>query len=180
MNDKLVFFDDCLQSMKETSRDFANQESMCDLEIEVVNFDKVKDKYVKIVCPPCGAKSVDALLRLEDKSILIEFRNKGYEDDRMSGSELFGIKEKIYDSLLIYCDITEKTISNTRENLDFILVYNSEKSRSREYIEDHINAKANNEEMIRFGLQKYQKLYFKHVHTYDKAKFMNYMSTMLS
>jgi hypothetical protein len=39
MNDKLVFFDDCLQSMKETSRDFANQESMCDLEIEVVNFD---------------------------------------------------------------------------------------------------------------------------------------------
>ena len=98
------------------------------------------------------------------------------------------IKDKIRDSLLLFCDLTKQTISDTRKNLDFIVVYNEEKNPlpnqfkkqavsdapSRIAIGKYFLGKGN-EELIRFDLERYKHLYFREVHTYTKAEFDKYI-----
>ena len=66
------------------------------------------------------AASVDALLETDENIAFVEFKN-GKVNNR-------NIKDKIRDSLLLFCDLTKQTISDTRKNLDFIVVYNEEKN----------------------------------------------------
>lgn len=98
------------------------------------------------------------------------------------------VKEKIRDSLLLFCDITGMQISDTREWMEFILVYNISKnpmpnqleregvqeSNSRDVIAKYISKKAK-EEFVRFDLKRFKTLYFKEVHTYSKEEFEEYL-----
>lgn len=83
--------------------------------------------------------------------------------------------------ILIFNDIVQKNISFCRENLYFILVYNEEKNScgknevkqqdsSKIVISKYIHKKAK-KKFIRFGLAKFEKIYFKEVFTYTEKEF---------
>ena len=107
-----------LATLKKCSLDNANNEYMVESEKQVVDFDKVKTRYLN----SCGkseecAASVDALaVDTEGNMYMIEFKNGDISTQQ--------IRNKIKDSLLIYGDITHTTLKNFRDNVIFILVYN--------------------------------------------------------
>ena len=172
-------------TLKELSKDNSVQDNiqyMTESFKEAVDFDKVKSVYVNTLGrSEDNAASVDALLFLPENVVFIEFKN-GKVNNR-------NIKDKIRDSLLLFCDITEKNISVTRQEAEFILVYNLEKnplpnqlkkeviqpSSSRVDIAKYISKKGG-KEFILFDLERYQGLYFKKVHTYSKQEFEDFLS----
>jgi hypothetical protein len=87
----------------------------------------------------------------------IEFKN-GKIDDKIA----HGLGRKIFDSLLILTDIIGKGISFTREDLNYILVYNKEKISSRMRIAKSVTEKSNTAFKIKV-LHKFEKIYFKKV-----------------
>ena len=81
-------------------------------------------------------------------------------------------------------DITKKTACFTRENLSYILVYNETKnssdladetdvqdSASRTVIAKYFIESKAKKKFIRFDLERFEKLYFKEVFTYNRYEF---------
>lgn len=185
---KYRIFGDNISNLKEISKDdsdIENIEYMTDSLKEAVNFDKVKTIYTnELKLSEENASSVDGIFEVSDRLIFIEFKNGNMKNQKRS------VKDKIRDSLLIFCDITEKQVKDTREELEFILVYNIEKnpipnqlinkeievqeSMSRVNIAKYFTGKAK-KEFIRFDLEKFKKLYFYDVHTYSKEEFEEYL-----
>lgn len=187
---KLKIFENNISTFKETSKDNDDglPKYMIESEIEVIDFDAVKSEYIKnmgISEVPC---SNDALY-IDDtgKYYFIEFKNGKVKP------KIYNIYNKIYDSLLIFNDITNSTIGFCRENVTFILVYNEGKNKqnidkksestqdtpSRVVIAKHISHKAK-QEFCLFGLQKFEKLYFHKVLTYTEKEFEeNFIKTII-
>lgn len=145
--------------------------------IEAINFDLVKRAYInQLGHSEEAAASVDAILPAKNGIIFVEFKN-GKVNNR-------NVKDKVRDSLLIYLDIIGESVTFSRGNIDFIVVYNLEKnplpnqlkkgefqeSPSRLAIADCFLSKAE-KELIRFDLERYEGIYFRNVHTYTKEKF---------
>ena len=168
-------------TLKETSKDNSDKNNikyMTESQLEVINFDKVKEQYVKdLKSIEANAKSVDALMvnAALDKIFFIEFKNGRIvkKESEIKFEIKYQIESKIKDSLLIFCDIIKKNISYTRENLIFILVYNGSKN-SREKIAQHINNMAK-KEFVLFGLEKLKGLSFKEIYTYTEKEFADYL-----
>lgn len=188
--DKIALFRDNMSSLRETSKDSdsSNPECMTNSEIAVVNFDKVKESYIKdmkLSFTPC---SNDALYIDKNGDLyFIEFKN-----GIMTRPMIFNVYNKIYDSLLIFNDIVEQNISFCRKHVNFILVYNESKNLSEDYNNEGKNlskdAKIKNQDCskakigkyfyskakkkyIRFGLERFEKLYFQEVFTYTQQEF---------
>lgn len=191
--------DEMQDSIKEASYDKEHTEYMTESMMQVCQFDKVKEWYIanKIPMSNPNPKSNDALYFHDDKSFFIEFKN-GKIDSRVN----FEINKKIYDSMFIlfdlkYCDEIGKTvdsISYTRENMEYILVYNEtqyeenkdtpqgkeglarQESRSlsqsahRTQLYKAMRGLAN-KELILFGLDQFKNYLFKDVHTYTESEF---------
>lgn len=165
-------------TLKNLSKDDSNLNDvvyMTESSLEAIDFDKVKTAYINCLgLSEEKAKSFDALAFMGDGGVFIEFKNGNMKNEKQS------VKIKIRDSLLIFCDIVKCHISDTRENFSFILVYNKEKnsnshdSTSRTAISNHLMNQANME-IVRFGLEKFQDLYFKEVHTYNEEEFEEYL-----
>lgn len=167
-------------TLKETSKDDSNNQYMTLSKIETVNFDFVKRNYANSLgLSEEVVTSVDAVLPINNGILFIEFKN---------GKVDRGIKDKARDSLLIFLEIVNKTIAFSRQNIDFILVFNLEKNPlpnqvkkgvlqdtpSRIDIGNHLMAKAG-EELILFNLERYKSIYFRNIHTYPKEKFEEYL-----
>nr|WP_297283618.1 hypothetical protein [uncultured Agathobaculum sp.] len=185
--DSYAIFRDNRKTLRETSKDDSNPNDiqyMTSSETEVVNFDLVKRHYVnKLNLSEEVATSVDAIALLEDGILFIEFKN-----GKVNNRE---IKDKARDSLLIFLEIIGENIAFSRSNVDFVVVYNLEKNPlprqvqkgklqetpSRVVIADRIMAKAN-KEFICFDLERYEKLYFRNIHTYSKERFEEYLQTL--
>lgn len=183
---KYKIFLDNISSLKEISKDNSDEEDihyMTESAKEAVNFDAVKTIYTNALnLSEENAASVDGLFEVSEHLVFIEFKNGDMKNQKRK------VKDKIYNSLLMFCDITKKHISDTREWLEFILVYNINKnplpnqikksqvqeSPSRTNIAKHFSGKAN-EEFIRFGLEKFKVLYFSDVHTYSEVEFKEYL-----
>lgn len=107
------------------SYDCASDESMLMSEERIIDFDRVKTNYLNNLgkSEECAA-SVDAL-GVDDQGIIyfIEFKN-GIIDKN-------NIRDKVTESILIFHDITHTTCKDTRNNSEFILVYNPEKNQYR-------------------------------------------------
>ncbi len=188
--DKIALFRDNMSSLRETSKDSdsSNPECMTNSEIAVVNFDKVKESYIKdmkLSFTPC---SNDALYIDKNGDLyFIEFKN-----GIMTRPMIFNVYNKIYDSLLIFNDIVEQNISFCRKHMNFILVYNESKNLSEDYNNEGKNlskdGKIKNQDCskakigkyfyskakkkyIRFGLERFEKLYFQEVFTYTQQEF---------
>lgn len=179
-------------TLMEASEDDKNGEYMTQSTKKVIDFDKVKEEYIKNIHPKVTPASNDVLMKIDDKIYFIEFKNGNIK------KEIYNVKRKIFESLLIFSDIIGETISFTRDNVNYILVYNHEKSKK--YIEriieerqkcnlnkledDEIQestafdeftsqmAKLANYHMDIFGLDKqFSKMYFNSVKTYDIDEF---------
>lgn len=164
-------------TLKEMSKDTSTEPAqyMTESTTEAVNFDKVKRAYVnRLGLSEKAAKSCDALAFLSGGPTFIEFKN-----GKVSPGE---IKNKIRDSLLIYGGITGQSITETRQIMEFVLVYNPEKNidkshqTSRETIAELVTNKAKTE-LRRFDLEDYRTLYIRNVHTYTPEEFENYLGS---
>lgn len=185
--DLYPILNDNIESLKETSKDDSdtnNIQYMTTSEIAVVNFDLVKRSYVNgFGLSEEVATSVDAIVPMKDGILFVEFKN-GKVNNR-------NIKDKARDSLLIFLEIIGKNITFSRSNIDFVVVYNIEKNPlpnqitkgklqetpSRIVIADFFIKKAK-KELILFDLERYEKLYFRNIHTYSKEEFEEYLETL--
>jgi len=184
--DKIDIFRKNLSSFKETSKDTDSGcvEYMTQSDIEVINFDGVKNEYVKdlhLTYTPC---SNDALYITAGEIYFVEFKNGIMKKDK-----IFNVYNKIYDSLLIFNDIIGANISFCRKNVNFVLVYNECKNpcpkddisksipqgqdSSKARIGKYFTAKAN-KSYTRFDLGRFEKLYFKKVFTFTESEFENF------
>ena len=197
-----------VKSLKELSKDNSQKPPcfMVEDERPAVDFDAVKDEYLK-QCdsyvfkvirnnPKKGdeyeqkACSVDALFCIENGILVfVEFKNGRLEKQN--------VHSKIRDSLLIYNDLMRTSLSDTRKNSEFILVYNQEvnktrvnedieilkknsmdmacqTSSSRDYIHKHV-AKLENKEFIQFGIERFQGYCFTNVHTYSESEMKTWL-----
>ena len=112
---------DTLKELSKDDSDISNIKYMTESNSMAVNFDKVKRIYVNTLgLSEESATSVDGLTKNNTDLLFIEFKN-GEVKNR-------NVKDKIRDSLLLFCDITNTDISYTRQHAQFILVYNEEKN----------------------------------------------------
>ena len=179
-------FDSNMSTLKESSKDDSNPMNivyMTEDTREVVDFDDVKTDYTNSFgLTEEAAKSVDALYDCSNKDVFIEFKNGNMSSEKKK------VKEKVRTSLLIFGDITGKTVSYTRDNAEFVLVYNEDKnsdserarkssvqeSSSRDMIATAVHQYAD-KEYIRFGMEIFKGMFFKDVHTYTKKEFEKYL-----
>ena len=113
----------CLASAKVVSYDSDNDVCMTGSMTTVVNFDQLVRGYSdsrKISCV-CSADAF--YCDSNGACYLIEFKN-----GKLDKGKMFEIKQKIYDSLLVLSDLTDTTLKDYRNELEFILVYNKEKN----------------------------------------------------
>lgn len=194
----LHIIDERNSTLKDTSYDEDNKVYMVDCELEVCSFDDVKEWYVKNRIPLAkpNPKSNDALFFDKEEGFFIEFKN-----GKINNAVNFELNKKIYDSLLMLFDLgyvdsngrEVDSISYTRENMNYILVYNEEKylqvgatrqtkegfdrqkvevtaSKHRDLLFSTVKKLAN-DELIKFGLDQFRNYLFKNVHTYTVKEF---------
>lgn len=180
-------------TLRETSMD--NHDGHCAYMTtstrNVINFDNVKSDYVSSLGLPGVPTSCDALFESsQGRYIFVEFKS-GF----MNNAKQFSVRKKIYDSLLIFCDITSSNLSQLRSNAEFILVYNETANLGRndnpEFLQKHDSippspafdafaksvSKLANTEYICFGLNIFNKYCFHEVHTYTQDEFEDYLKT---
>jgi len=171
----IPIFDNNIISFKEASFDRDNGEYMVASDVEVIDFDKVKEAYVreaKFKSKSTPASSDALHIGKDGDYTLVEFKN-----GIIKNATQYGIHYKIYDSLLILSTFLNKTIDFHREKVRFILVYNEEKnkresSKSKVEIAKYIAGKAK-KEIIEFDLERFQKYCFKQVSTYTEQEFQD-------
>lgn len=193
----LINFDDYpilknnISTLKETSKDTHNQsfiKYMTNSERAAVNFDDVKDEYIKNMSLSEIPKSNDALfINKKNKLVFVEFKN-GFIDN----AEKFAVRKKIYDSIIMLTDIIDTGITNLRDNIEYILVYNDsvnsnekdvlqkkqfmmQNSVSFDYFAKSVSEWANRE-YICFGIRIFENYCFSRVHTYTEKEFERYLA----
>lgn len=159
-----------MTSLRKTSKDDNAQDNityMTDSNLSVINFDAVAKEYARVYHIKGIPTSNDALYIAKDgKLVFIEFKN-GIIDK----PTLYNIKQKNYESIIVLTDILGKTVSYTRTNVEYILVYNGEKNSKRS-IANHFTKKAKNN-FVQFGLEMFKGYCFSNVYTYTKDEFDN-------
>lgn len=181
-----IEFKDCMSTLKEASKDDNDKNNiryMINDTRDVVDFDMVKTKYAnKLGLSEEVAKSADALYDGKNKDIFIEFKNGNMANQKSA------VRDKVRNSLLLFGDITGRSISYTRNSAEFVLVYNEEKntdikrvkkssvqnSESRDKIVSAVHRYAK-EEFVRFGMEIFKGLFFRDVHTYTVKEFSEYL-----
>lgn len=177
----IKIFNDNIATLKETSKDNhdGNYKYMTESTLNVVDFDAVKREYIKALHVDLVPASNDALyMDNNGECYFIEFKN-GYINTKME----YDLWLKIYDSLLIFIDILDSNTTYTRSSMSYILVYNEGKtplpdgvnsgiqvSPTRDEIGKTVMKKGKNR-LIRFNLERFQKLYFSNVYTYTEMEF---------
>lgn len=163
-------FNNNISTLKETSKDDANGEYMTESLLPVINFDLAKNQYFKESknIQSEGITSNDALFESDGKLTFIEFKN-----GKIAGDVKYSVWLKVYDSVLLFTDIVESNISYTRENMDYILVYNKEKNPETESRATNASliTKLGGRNFVRFGLERFEKYCFQNVYTYSKEEF---------
>ncbi|MBP3609495.1 MAG: hypothetical protein J6J42_04060 [Lachnospiraceae bacterium] len=176
-----------MSNLKETSKDKHDNGEifyMTESLLPAVNFDEVKDEYIKHLSVQEVPKSNDALI--EDgkgRMVFVEFKN-GY----MDRPKQFSVRKKIYDSALIFTDILSIGISKMRTFVDYVLVYNEEvnqdiKEEKKKYVQPSpsfdVFAKTVSglakEEYVGFGVNIFKNYCFREVHTYTEKEFEKFL-----
>ncbi len=181
-------------TLKETSiddHDKTNIKYMTDSKKEAINFDDVKREYVKGLSLSEEPKSNDALfVNKNNDLVFVEFKG-GFMDN----SKKFAVRKKIYDSIIILTDIMNIGVSQLKNNMEYILVYNEEVNKSEKDVSEKkksfvqpsssfddiakgISAMAKTE-YVCFGIKIFENYCFRKVHTYTEDEFKNYLKNAL-
>ena len=161
---------DYICTLKRASLDTTNKQYMCESTIKVVNFDKIPNAYAK----GRGWKSVPN----SNDALYISFENRWYFIEFKNGSiDKADLYRKIYDSVIMLLEMNIiPDIEFVRKNIEFILVYNSEKygkikpPPAREANFNYILRRAGQEEKL-FQVEKLEQYLLKETHTYTKELF---------
>ena len=173
-----------INTLKETSLDGESSiaEYMTESQIEVVDFDKVKEEYAGNLHLSIRPTSNDALhIAAGSNDTFIEFKNGSLWQEKKRAE----VRSKIYNSVLMLTDIIGENISYTRKHLNYILVYNETKNPDEENINEKTEVqdsqareeisksifKLAKDRKIGFGLDKFKGYCFKEVATYTKEEF---------
>lgn len=131
-------------------------------------------------------KSNDALF-MTDKGelVFVEFKN-GF----MDAEKKFAVRKKIYDSVIILTDILNLGISEIKDKLQYILVYNEtvneeegdvkkkkshvQSSEAFDFFAKSVSRMAK-KEYICFGVRIFENYCFKEVHTYTEKEFEQFL-----
>lgn len=187
------------ETLKATSYDKTNNEYVSNSQIQVVNFDKLKENYIQNLPtqkPTSFPSSCDALLERNGIWYFIEFKNGSINPNKPHP-----IERKIYDSVAMLLEFVDKHIDYSRTHIEFILVYNENKnplqqnnenrtslqpneineSNARESIFQRIGNLASEQkyDKPRFGLDRFEKFMLKKVYTVPKSSFNTFLSDML-
>lgn len=117
-------YEDFKCSLTKCSLDTEHCKSLIEDEREIVNYDAVKDEYVKLnlkgrACSPC---SVDGLFIDSDENyVFVEFKS--------GDVKIKELVQKLYDSALIFIDKDIVSTKWLREKACFVLVVNNLDSR---------------------------------------------------
>ncbi len=181
---------DNVSTLKETSidtHDNNNIKYMTASEREAINFDNVKKEYIKNLALTDEPKSNDALfINKNDDLVFVEFKN-GYMDT----AKKYAVRKKIYDSIIILTDILNVGISQLKNDMEYILVYNEtvnkeeadvlkkqksyvQASKAFDDIAKNISTMAKTE-YVCFGIKIFENYCFRKVHTYTEAEFEEYL-----
>lgn len=171
--DKMYEFEDTL---KNTSYDKSHNEYLSDSGVKAISFDEFKEFYCKSFNKrTILLNSVDAVFIEGNRIIFIEFKNGNIENKN--------IKYKIKDSILMCSDILDVSIRYFRKHASAIVVYNQDKypvkNKGLEVIKSAVLNKANNKEVVKFGLEMYKGMFLKEVHTYTQKEFDEYVKANL-
>lgn len=152
-------------SLKNTSYDEEHKDYMSDSTLNVIGFDQVKEEYLtREHLEGEMASSVDALVSDGQYTYIIEFKNGNKIESHQ-------IENKLKDSVTILCDEWKRTVSQTRQEIVFVLVYNEEKKHLSDEQKRFI-ALANNSGVGHkdFGLEK-ANMYVKKALIYNRQDF---------
>lgn len=157
-------------TLKKSSWDKQKREYMCESKMKVINFDKIPKIYNRGKGGSILSKSNDALyIDAKGQWYFIEFKNGS-----INSGEIY---KKLFDSIVMLLD--EKIIPDiqfVRDNINYILVYNSNKygkmanSPARESIYRYTFERAEEEEKL-FDIDKFEQYLFKATHTYTPSLF---------
>lgn len=172
--DNYLLFKNSKDTLHMLSYDSAHGEYMTDSNQLAVNFDHVKREYCnQHNMSEERASSADALLQVANTIVFIEFKNGNARDQKRE------IKEKGDESIMIYCDITGQEISDTRENAEFILVYNEERTRIAKNEEKAIAmARLSHLSYAIFGLDRHEGLCFHNILTMNREEFSRWIKAL--
>ena len=152
---------------------------MVSSQLQVIDFDQVKDEYARSLSVSQLPKSCDALYieEAEEEWYLIEFKSGVITNSK------YELRQKLYDSLLVLSDVIGEGISFMRQHLRFVLVYDasknpaengesvaSESTSLRKLKKYFIEEKAGGR-FIEFGFSFFEGLYLKQVYTMTVDEF---------
>lgn len=165
-----------LHDISVDNSDKDNIKNMTESQRLAIDFDKVKEAYrQECGTPNAPICSVDALLLEEKLTVMVEFKNGILiKNGEAIEEEKEKIISKMRDSLLIYCDLKKQSISETRTQLKFILVYNEEKNVpgikqiSGKIKKIELTSALNN-------IKRFEKIYFKSVVMYSADDFDKFL-----
>jgi hypothetical protein len=175
-------------TLTDVSYDIENNCSMITNNLRVINVDKLKDDIAATFKLSESPQSCDTLYKYEDEYFLIEFKNGKLENSRKSpfepiASQFYDIIRKIFESLLLLNEKLKCSISDTRKNFIFILVFNEDKNSYLEMKDKTIKLGYKNKSLPlsplseilpdNFNIKYFDKLYFKGVYICSKTTFEN-------
>ena len=184
------FLSGCKASLKDTSFDKAEHCYMTNSTLPVINFDTAMENYHRKIGGAERPKSNDALFVIHDMYYFVEFKN-----GKLNPDKIHEIKGKIFESLLIFCDMLKTTISFTRAHMCYILVFNWDKnegiiedwqkkthreflsSRSRRKIIDELGKLSKKHPDWWYLQQKFEQIYLKKVYAYSKEEFEQWLQS---
>lgn len=163
----LETFGDTLEKLSEDTSKKNEKENiyLTTSQIRVIDFDKFTHSIAEKLNPNNRPKSCDVLLKFNENYYFIEFKN-GRIREKHEGYE---IREKILESILLFLEQINKTISYSRDKCNFILVYNKNcscKGNNQNGINKIINKLDN-----LIHLNKYEKIYLKRSFVYTIEEF---------
>lgn len=163
--DYITDYEDVIKTVSEVS---INKETpLIDSEFKCICFDEVKTQYFNKNNSKAYSCSNDALISFKGIDCFVEFK----DTDDLDGKELY---IKIRDSLLIYLDIMDVKLSDTKDSLGYILVYNPLKNKNYDYkyIEDNVHGFSGpyNRE-VKHLRKNLEGLYFKYVYCMTPSEF---------
>lgn len=157
-------------TLKKASKDNAKGAFMTESQIEVIDFDKMPNEFSRGKGWNSVPKSNDALyISDKDEWTFIEFKNGEVHKDE--------IYRKLYDSILMLIQMEfVPSFQFVRDNVGYILVYNSEKygknekPKSLSEINDYTLRRAKTEKKL-FDVKNFEGYLLKETHTYSAEEF---------
>lgn len=171
-----------ISSLKECSYDKTNDEYLIDLNKPSLNFDCLS-RIVTSKFRMNIMRSADAFVYINGEPCFIEFKNT-------ANPKKIDLLKKFYESLIIFCQLTNAHYKYFVEHVVLYVIYNPEKnvnssdsttnetSTSKDGLHKHSELKAK-EKIVKFDLNELQGRICKNIYTLTASEFINKMNSLV-